>query len=167
MTRGAIVRRISVSARTGSGGTVYAETAARRKRAERDPGPPVEHQPSQPGQPPRRRIGKLVQSIFGYHQRAGLFGAVGTKVKYGVFLELGAKRGPVVPKRKKALAFGLGGQWVVVRRVKGATILARPYIWDTVKKMKSRISATIFKHVKTEMAKGGVTGKPGTTRFGA
>ncbi len=47
--------------------------------------------PSAPGEPPRRRSGRLAASVFAQRDTDGLGAAVGTRLDYGTHLEFGTR----------------------------------------------------------------------------
>lgn len=111
---------------------------------------------SRPGQPPRRDTGKLAQSIFWSGDRTRMMVVVGTKKKYGVYLEKGATVPPRVPKRKRMLVFGVGGKWVFTRYAAGFRLAPRPFVLVTLKKHKQRIEQIVMGSGKKAM-QGAVT----------
>jgi len=60
--------------------------------------------PSGPGEPPRRRTGRLSGSIAHEVDRQSLVARVGTNVKYGKFLELGTSKMSARPFIRPSLA---------------------------------------------------------------
>lgn len=134
-------RVISRSSRVSGGGGARSPRRGARK--------PMRLMHSKPGEPPRTDTGKLRQSIFSSSDRRQMLAVVGTALKYGVYLELGTRPGPpIVPRRKKMLAFGgidASGQWgwVFARRVRHPGMRPRPYMWKTVRGNRRKIMAII------------------------
>lgn len=149
-----IKSRIKISNRVGGGGRDSRGRFTGGGAVSPTPGggPPMRRKHSRPGEPPRSDTGTLRRSIFHSFSRSIMTGSVGTTVKYGVALEKGFKRGPIVPKRRRVLVFaGSGSQagaWVFARRVRGVTVAPRPFIWDTVKRRQARIRDIIFQEVR-------------------
>ncbi len=137
-----IVRRISTSSRVGGSGARHAKKGAR---------PPMQFQHSKPGQPPRRDTGKLAQSIFGSQDKTLMMGRVGTTLKYGVALEVGTRPHTIRPRRKKVLAFGVGGKWVFSRGVAHPGMAKRPYLLSTVRMHKVQINSIIINTARARM----------------
>lgn len=151
LLRKKVVREISKSAITKAG-AVSPSKGGRSPRV-------LTH--SRPGKPPRAISGKLRQSIFASVNKAdasnveSMFGAVGTKLDYGVGLELGTRKTFTIrPKRKKALVFGVNGVWVFTKRVRRGPIAKRPYIVVTMKKNQRQISAGIFGPLRRRLGGG-------------
>lgn len=138
--RGEIVRRISRSSRVGGSGVRHPQKGA---------GSPMQFQHSKPGEPPRRDTGKLAQSIFGKESREIMEGFVGTTLKYGAMLERGTRPHTIRPKRKKMLAFGIGGKWVFSRGVAHPGTAKRPYLLSTIVMRRELINAIIIGTAKS------------------
>jgi len=164
--RTSIVRAISKSARAGGGGR-------RRPGKGKRKGRPMQFKRSRPGQPPRRDTGKLAQSIFWSADRQMLAATVGTKLKYGVYLEKGAVIPSRSPKRKKYMVWGAKegggvgrdirgrfkagkGWWVFAKEAKGFHLAPRPYIESTLVSKKRRIEILVFSEARAFSARGGV-----------
>ena len=64
---------------------------------------------------------------------------VGTNVKYGKWLELGTDPYVIKPRKKRALAFKVGGKKVVRRKVNHPGMKRRPWMSLTNRLMKKRI----------------------------
>ncbi len=144
-----IVQRISLSASVGRG--AVSPTPGGR--------PPRRYQPSRPGEPPRARTGKLRQSIFDSADRGAMAATVGTKLKYGVYLERGTGPSLIEPRRKRALVFGgwvssAGGMkwgWVFTGRVYHPGIRPRPYIRTTIEQERARLFRIIVDEIRLSM----------------
>lgn len=78
---------------------------------------------------PKVRSDRLRASIRGFVYADGKRGKIYTRVKYARALEFGAtiNRPAIVPRKKKALAFTVGGKNIVVRRVRAVTIRIPPH----------------------------------------
>lgn len=133
-------RVISRSSRAGGSGGARSPQRGARK--------PMRLMHSRPGEPPRTDTGKLRQSTFSSSDRRQMVAVVGTKLKYGVYLELGTRPHLIAVRRKKMLAFGgmdASGQWgwVFARRVRHPGMRPRPYMWKTVRANRRRIMSII------------------------
>lgn len=147
--RTSIVRAISKPSRVGGGGR-------RRPGRGKHKGRPMRFNRSKPGKPPKRDTGKLAQSIFWSADRRMLMATVGTKKKYGVYLELGATVPSRMPRRKRYMVFGVGDRWIFTRQAAGFKLAARPYMLSTLKSKRRRIEQLIFGTARGYMARGGV-----------
>ena len=102
---------------------------------------------SKPGKPPKRDKGNLTKSIIDRVDDNKLWCRVGTTLKYGRALELGAGRQPITVRRKKFLRFWdkRSQQVVFTKAVMRGPIKPRPFLrptlreqWRTIKRMWKR-----------------------------
>lgn len=73
--------------------------------------------------------GRLQNSIAHEVARDGLSGRAGTNVEYAPDVEFGTAPHVILPKNKKALAFGPKGAKTVVKRVNHPGTRAQPYLF--------------------------------------
>ncbi len=103
-----------------------------------------------------------------------MLGVVGTKLKYGVYLEKGADVPARVPRRKKYMVWGRPktgkgpargakgrfvadpSQWVFAKRASGFRLHPRPYIYVTLKRNEKKLGLVVLKEARGYVTSGGV-----------
>lgn len=115
---------------------------------------------SGPGEPPHKRTGHLGRNVqTETAERDGTFFArTGTNVKYGKWLELGAKAHMIIAKKGRALRFvGHGGAVIFRKRVFIPRLEPRPWLRPAMDHKRKDVLAEI-KKVKIKSKLGTISG---------